>query len=167
MSAKNSAWKINVNQYQHCWKTACKPYFDCSLGEDHLRMGSRHTVYIKCYVNLTQWLQGKNDQGVSMIWWEPTQDYGDCYFCLTNVTDFASKNKITILYSNVSSAIRPLIHGQHFRIPITPAAWQEIPTLMTIFLTLLQKHQLPEIKDTSQKKQILNIKLSNEQNSVI
>ena len=109
-------------------KTAYGLYFGCTLG-DQDKQWALHIMCIKCYVKLTQWLQGKKEHlpfAIPMIWCEPTNDYDDCYFCLTNVSGFSAKNKSNIVYPNVPLAIRPVAHGDDLPIPSAPVSWKEI-----------------------------------------
>jgi hypothetical protein len=49
-----------------------------------------------CYINLTQWSNGKNicmKFGIPMTWREPTNHATDCYFCLVKVYGFSKKKK--------------------------------------------------------------------------
>lgn len=109
-------------------KTAYKFYFGCQLGEQD-KQWAPHLTCIRCYVKLTQWLQGKNEHmpfAIPMVWREPTNHHDDCYFCMTNVTGFSSKNKNKIVYPNIPSAMRPVPHGEDLPVPLAPASWQEI-----------------------------------------
>jgi len=74
-----------------------------------------HITCNTCYVKLTKWIQRKNEHllfEVPMIWREQRNHYDDCYFCMTNVSGFNSKNKVSIVYPNVSSAMKPILHGE-------------------------------------------------------
>ena len=54
---------------------------------------------------------------VSMVWREQKDHSSDCYFCLTNISGFSLKSKHSIQYPNLSSALRPIPHGQDLPIP--------------------------------------------------
>ena len=45
---------------------------------------------------------------------------------MTNVSGFSSKNKGSIVYPNVPSAMRPVFRGDDLPIPTAPVSWQEI-----------------------------------------
>ncbi|KAH9632283.1 hypothetical protein HF086_010208 [Spodoptera exigua] len=47
---------------------------------------------------------------VPMIWTEQRDHVSDCYFCLTDVKGINYKKKNTVIYPNLSSAIRPVSH---------------------------------------------------------
>ena len=42
------------------------------------------------------------------------------------MSGFSSKNKGSIVYPNVPSAMRPVPHGDDLPIPTAPGLWQEI-----------------------------------------
>src|SRR6218665_4012448 len=53
---------------------------------------------------------------VPMVWREQRDHVTDCYFCLTNVSGFSSKNKKAIEYPNLSSAMRPVFRNRRHQI---------------------------------------------------
>ena len=109
------------------FKKAYQLYFACPLG-DQDKSWAPHITCIRCYVKLTQWLQGKAQHlpfGVPMIWREQRNHYDDCYFCMTSVTGFNSRNKSSIVYPNVPSAMRPTLHGEGLPIPKPPVCVEE------------------------------------------
>jgi hypothetical protein len=55
--------------------------------------------------------------GVPMIWRDPKYHSVDCYFCCCNVKGSNSKNKKVILYPNLPSALRPVVHGPEVPVP--------------------------------------------------
>ncbi|GBO20315.1 hypothetical protein AVEN_147771-1 [Araneus ventricosus] len=59
---------------------------------------------------------------VPMIWREPTNRIDDCYFCMVPPASgsFTKKKKSTIEYRNISSALRPVSHGEGLPIPEPP-----------------------------------------------
>lgn len=76
-----------------------------------------------CEANLNLWWTGKRLQmpfAVPMIWSKPRNHRTDCYFCLTNVNGFSSKNKHLIKYPDCPSALKPQMHGENFPVPVTP-----------------------------------------------
>eukprot|EP00731_Ephydatia_muelleri_P006654 Em0003g902a len=60
---------------------------------------------------------------VPMIWREQKDHVTDCYFCLTNVSGFSAKNKKSIEYPILPSAIRPVPHDDSLPIPEPPEKW--------------------------------------------
>lgn len=63
-----------------------------------------------CEVNLLSWWNGKRKQmpfGVPMKWGKPRNHRNDCYFCMTSVVGFSSKNKHKIKYPDCRSAVKP------------------------------------------------------------
>lgn len=112
---------------------AYKLYFGCELG-DQDKSWSPHLCCTNCQRNLTGWLKGTHKSmpfAVPMIWREPTDHVTDCYFCLTNVAGFSSKNKYAIVYPNLQSAIRPVKHDDSLPVPKPPENWtlDEEPSL--------------------------------------
>ncbi|KAJ8722855.1 hypothetical protein PYW07_006250 [Mythimna separata] len=71
-----------------------------------------HVCCITCVKNLTDWKKGARAMpfAVPMIWTEPRDHVSDCYFCLTDIKGINYKKKNTVIYPNVSSAIRPVSH---------------------------------------------------------
>ncbi|KAJ8887487.1 hypothetical protein PR048_013702 [Dryococelus australis] len=63
---------------------------------------------------------------VPMVWHEPTNHFDDCYFCLTKTAGYLKKNKCTMEYPNVPSAIRPVPHGVGLPIFTPPVNWSDI-----------------------------------------
>ena len=57
-----------------------------------------------------------------------TDDVSDSYFCITNVQGFSKKNKCNIEYPNLSSAMRPVPHGDEVQIPVPPTTLRETST---------------------------------------
>ena len=57
-----------------------------------------------------------------MIWREQRDHTTDCYFCMTSVKGFNGKNKKSITYPNLPSAIRPIAHSDDIPVPIPPVS---------------------------------------------
>lgn len=73
-----------------------------------------------------QWLRGKPRSmpfAIPMVWREQRDHVSDCYFCMTDITGFSRKNKHSIRYPCVPSAITPVPHGEGLPIPSVPASW--------------------------------------------
>jgi hypothetical protein len=63
---------------------------------------------------MRKWSKGKKKAfsfGVPMIWREPENHSDDIFFCCCDVKGYNSKNKKVILYRNLPSALRPVVHG--------------------------------------------------------
>ena len=80
-----------------------------------------HICCATCVRKLTQWLSGGSRShmpfAVPMIWREPKDHITDCYFCLTKISGFSSKNRNGIIYPNLDSAIRPVPHSESLPVP--------------------------------------------------
>jgi hypothetical protein len=54
------------------------------------------------------------------IWCEPKNHVDDCYFCCVSVTGFSAKNKDKIMYPNLNSAMRPILHDDNLPVKEPP-----------------------------------------------
>jgi hypothetical protein len=70
-----------------------------------------------CVTGLKNWkkLNTPMPFGVPMIWREPSSHPTECYFCSINTVGISSKNKSSLVYPNLESAIRPQPH-----LPVEP-----------------------------------------------
>ncbi|KAI6661497.1 hypothetical protein LOD99_13370 [Oopsacas minuta] len=67
------------------------------------------------------WYAGKRNIipfAVPMIWRESMCLLSDCYFCMTKIDGITKKNKSTIAYPDVPSAIRPVPHSEDLSVPV-------------------------------------------------
>ena len=55
---------------------------------------------------------------IPMIWREPKDHSSDCYFCLTNIQGFTSKTKCKVVYPDLISAMRPVLHSEEYSVPM-------------------------------------------------
>lgn len=101
--------------------SAYHAYFAMKLG-DQDKKWAPHVVCVSCNLHLTQWLKGKDKMpfAIPMVWREPKDHTTDCYFCLTSVSGFSSRNKDKIKYPDVPSAIRPVPHDATLPVPVPP-----------------------------------------------
>ena len=94
-------------------------YFKIKLG-DQDKKWAPHIICVTCLTNLTGWSKGRRKRmpfAIPMIWRQQKDHSTDCYFCSVNIQGFNSKNKISISYPNLSSAIRPVAHSDELPIP--------------------------------------------------
>ncbi|KAJ8889876.1 hypothetical protein PR048_009381 [Dryococelus australis] len=61
-----------------------------------------------------------------MVWRKPANHFDECYFFLTKTAGYSKKNKCTMEYPNMPSAIRPVHHGVGLPIPTPPVNWADI-----------------------------------------
>lgn len=107
-----------TNDLQNIYKL----YFGCPLG-DQDKAWAPHTMCSACSNGLRDWLNKRKSSmpfAIPMIWREQKNHYNDCYFCNVKVSGFSKKNKHNIIYTNLDSAIRPVIHSASLPIPIPP-----------------------------------------------
>ena len=106
-------------------KKAYHLYFGIKLG-DQDKEWAPYICCATCTVCLRAWLRGTRKTmpfAVPMIWREQKDHVTDCYFCLTNVSGFSAKNKKSIEYPNLPSAMRPVPHDESLPFPKPPDEW--------------------------------------------
>ena len=94
-------------------------YFGCKLG-DQDKEWAPHIVCKCCTEKLRGWTKGKKKGltfGVPMVWREPTNHFDDCYFCAINLVGINRKNRKSLIYPNLASAIRPVPHCEEIPVP--------------------------------------------------
>ena len=94
-------------------------YFGIQFG-DQDKPWAPHVVCKTCVEHLRQWTQGSRKPlkfGIPMIRREPKNHTNDCYFCAINLTVINKKKRKSLIYPNLSSALRPVAHCDE--IPIT------------------------------------------------
>ena len=103
-------------------------YFRVKLG-DQDKTWTPHKVCRCCVESLRQWSKGHQKSltfGVPMVWREPKGHGNDCYFCTCYVSGFNMKNKHNIQYSNLPSAILPVLHGPDVPILTPPPVLKNV-----------------------------------------
>ena len=78
-------------------KKAYLAYFRVKLG-DQDKNWAPHQVCRTCVENLRQWTKQKRKTigfAVPIVWREQANHVNDCYFCMTNGTDFSSKSTLS------------------------------------------------------------------------
>ena len=53
-----------------------------------------------------------------MVWCEPKNHFDDCYFCAVNTKGISRKNRNSLVYPNLESAIRPISHCNEIPAPV-------------------------------------------------
>ena len=94
-------------------------YLGVQLGDQDKPWAPR-VVCKTCVEHLRQWTQGSRKPlkfGIPMIRREPKNHTNDCYFCAINLTVINKKKRKSLIYPNLSSALRPVAHCDE--IPIT------------------------------------------------
>lgn len=106
-------------------KKAYEFYFGCKVGDQN-KVWAPHICCASCATSLRAWLKGMRPSmpfAIPMIWREQKDHVTDCYFCMTNVAGFSSKNKNFIEYPNLASAMRPIPHDESLPVPKSPEIW--------------------------------------------
>jgi hypothetical protein len=55
-----------------------------------------------------------------MVWREPKDHSSDCYFCLTNITQFTPNSRYTVQYPDLTLAMKPIPHSEELPVPKPP-----------------------------------------------
>ena len=63
---------------------------------------------------------------VPVIWREQKEHITDCHFCLTKPKAYNQRNRKKILYPNLPSAIRPVLHSADLPVPILPSCLPQL-----------------------------------------
>ncbi|KAK8395433.1 hypothetical protein O3P69_006229 [Scylla paramamosain] len=63
--------------------------------------------------------------GVPIVWREPEDHSTDCYFCLMDIKGRNRKGKKSIVYPDLQSAIRSVLHSSDIPVPQPPS---ELPS---------------------------------------
>lgn len=103
-----------------------KSYYSLYFGREIENQNEKWSPNIcckSCEVNLNSWWNGTRDRmpfAVPMVWKKQRNHRTDCYFCLTNIAGFSSKNKHKIVYPDCQSVSKPIMHSDTHPVPITP-----------------------------------------------
>ena len=101
-------------------KQAYLAYFKVKLG-DQDKSWAPHIVCKTCIEHLRQWTK-KQRKGlrfaIPMVWREPKDHYSDCYFCGIKTKGINRKNRTSLTYPSLDSAIRPVPLSEELHIPV-------------------------------------------------
>ena len=101
-------------------KQAYLAYFKVKLGDQN-KSWAPHIVCKTCIKHLRQWTK-KQRKGlrfaIPMVWREPKDHYSDCYFCEIKTKCINRKNRTSLTYPSLDSAIRPVPHSEELSIPV-------------------------------------------------
>ena len=108
-------------------KQAYLAYFKVKLGNQDKSWAS-HIVCKTCNEHLRHWTK-KQRKGlrfaIPMVWREPKDHYSDCYFCGIKTKGINRKNRTSLTYPSLDSAIRPVPPSEELPIP----AFEGLPQL--------------------------------------
>ena len=99
---------------------------------DHDKLWAPHIVRKQCVKHLrecTKKVRKSLRFGIPMIWRELTNHFDDCYFCPVSTKGIDWKNRNSLVYPNLKSAIRPIPHCNKIPIPVL----EGLPKLETWF----------------------------------
>ena len=91
-------------------KTQYRDFFGICLG-DKDKKWAPYSVCKLCINSLSTSSRSKengNTFSVPMVWCKPVDHLSDCYFCAVNTQGISNKNRKSITYPNLKSAIRPV-----------------------------------------------------------
>ena len=101
-------------------KQAYLAYFKVKL-DDQDKSWASHIVCKTCIEHLRQWTNRKR-KGLKfafpMVWREPKDHYSDCYFCGIKTKGINRKNRNSVSYPSLDSAIRPVSHSEELPVPV-------------------------------------------------
>ncbi|CAN2391775.1 hypothetical protein PRIEUP_LOCUS1815 [Pristimantis euphronides] len=104
---------MTQDQRKNLTKRVCLAYkysFDCQVG-DQDKTWAPPLCCTVCYSGLTQWLNGKIKGmtfAVPMVWHEQKNHLSDCYFGMTTIAGYSTRNTSKIVYPDCESALTPV-----------------------------------------------------------
>jgi hypothetical protein len=104
-------------------------------------MGCTQGMVYVCVEDLRKLSKGKNTAFrfcVPIMWREPKNHSDDCYFCCCDVKGYNSKNKTVILYPNLPSALRPVVHGPEVPVPQPTEILEDASTNILIQVEMMR-----------------------------
>jgi len=120
-------------------KRAYRAYFKVMLG-DQDKPWAPHIVCKPCAEHLRQWTNKSRKSlrfAIPTVWREPQDHCNDCYFCAAKTKGINRKNRNSLAYPNLNSAIRPVPHSE------------ELPVLLVKGLPQLESPLSSEEEDVS------------------
>ena len=101
-------------------KRAYLAYCKVLLG-DKDKAWAPYIVCKKCVEHLRQWTKKERKSlrfGIPMVWREPQNHLNDCFFSAVNTKGINRKNRNSLVYPNLESAIRPIPHCNEIPVPV-------------------------------------------------
>ena len=101
-------------------KRAYLAYFKVMLG-DQDKAWALHIVCKQCVEHLRQWTKKIRKSlrfGIPMVWRELKNHFDDCYFCAVSTKGINNKNRNSLVYANLESAIRPIPQCNEIPVPV-------------------------------------------------
>lgn len=63
---------------------------------------------------------------IPMVWNETKDHVNNCYFCMVYVVGYNATVKKDIVYPNIPSAIRPVVHSKSLPFPVLPVNLEDV-----------------------------------------
>jgi hypothetical protein len=125
-------------------------YFGCKVG-DQDKNWAPHMCCTTCSSNLSALVNCKGHSmlfAVPMIWREPTNHNSECYFSIVPPIKkgVTMKQKWTVSYPNIPSAIRPVPPGERLPVPKPPEKIF-LETVLEMMRMINIGYQLQEIQN--------------------
>ena len=100
-------------------KRAYLAYFKVMVGNQD-KPWAPHIVCKPCVEHLQQWTNKCRKSlwfAIPMVWWEPKDHCNDCYFCAVKTKGINRKNRNSLTYPNLNSAMRPVPNSEELPVP--------------------------------------------------
>jgi len=101
-------------------KRAYLAYFKVMLG-DQDKPWAPHIMCKPCVEHLRQWTKKSRKSlrfAIPMVWREPKDHCNHCYFCAVKTKGINRKNRNSLTYPNLDSAIRPIPHSEELAVSV-------------------------------------------------
>jgi len=102
-------------------KLAYLAYFKVMV-VDQNKPWAPHIVCKPCVEHLRQWTNKSRESlrfAIPMVWREPKDPCNDCYFCAVKTKGINRKNRNSLTYPNLNTAIRPVPHSEELPVPVS------------------------------------------------
>jgi len=119
-SLESPALQHNRKTISDFVKRAYLAYFKVMLG-DQDKTWAPHIVCKPCVEHLLQWTKKSRKSlrfAIPMVWREPKDPCKNCYFCVVKTKGINRKNRNSVTYPNIDSAMRPIPHSEELPVPV-------------------------------------------------
>jgi len=119
-SLGNPALQHNRKTISDFVKRAYLACFKVKLG-DQDKPWAPHIVCKPCVEHLLQWRNKSRKSlrfAIPMVWREPKDPCNNCHFCVVKTKGINRKNRNSLTYPNINSAIRPVPHSEELPVRV-------------------------------------------------